>query len=166
MTQPDKQGAAETLATIHARQERARRAARLPWWAYAGMFILTAGGTAALDFVDLNGAKLSAIVVLVLFIAVFAVTFATRSAPLSWARGVQPRQSFNPAVFVIMAVLVGLIIVLSDRYGTGFAHRIASTVGLHDYPNTVAGVLYGVVFTALFALGRMLVETFQRPARR
>lgn len=166
MTYPDRKRAAETLAAIHDGQERARRAARLPWWVYAGMFLLIAGGTAALDFVDLNGAKLGAIVVLVLFIAVLAVTFVTRSAPLSWARGVQPRQSFNPAVFVIVAVLAGLIVVLSDSYGTGFAHRIANAAGLHDYPNTVAGVLYGAVFTALFALGRMLTETAQRPARR
>lgn len=165
MSHPDKQQAAQTLEAMRAHQQRARRAARLPWWVYAGMFILIAGGTAALDFVDLTGAKLTAIVVLVLFIAVLVVTFATRSAPLSRVRGVQPRQSFNPAAFVIVAILAGLIIVLSHGYGTGFAHHLANTAGLHDYPNTVAGVLYGAVFTALFALGQLLIATSQRQTR-
>jgi hypothetical protein len=163
MTQRDEQRqAAEALATIRGHQERTRRAARLPWWVYAAMFVLTAGGTAANDFVGLSGAKLIAILVLVALVVVLVTTFAGRSAPLSRLRGVQRRQSFVPSVFVFVAIVLGLGAWLISRYGTGFAGDVAGAVGLREYPNTVTGVLYGAAFTALFALTQLLIEASQR----
>jgi hypothetical protein len=154
--------AAEALATIHAHQERTRRAARLPWWVYAAMFALSAGATAANDFVGLSGAKLIATLVLVAMVVVFAITFTGRSAPLSRLRGVQRRQSFIPSVFGAVAVVAGLVAWLISHYGTGIADDTAGAVGLRDYPNTVTGVLYGAVFTALFGLSRLLSTAAQR----
>ena len=154
--------AAQALATIRAHQERTRRAARLPWWVYAAMFVLTAGGTAVNDFVDLNGAKLLAIAVLVVLIVVLVTTFVGRSAPLSRIRGVQPRQAFIPSAFLIVAIVGALATRLISRYGTSFADTVAGAVGLRHYPNTVAGVLYAAAFTALFALYQWLVTTSQR----
>jgi hypothetical protein len=157
----DEQRAAEALATIRAHQERTRRAARLPWWAYTAMFGLSAGVTAANDFVRLSGAKLIAILVLVALAVTFVITFADRSAPLSRVRGVAPRQSFVPQVFGAVAILAGLGFWLISHYGTGFADDVASAVGLPNYPNTVAGVLYGAAFTLLFALSQLLTTAFQ-----
>jgi hypothetical protein len=163
MTQREEQRqAAEALATIRGHQERTRRAARLPWWVYAAMFVLTAGGTAANDLVGLSGAKLIAILVLVALVVVLVITFAGRSAPLSRLRGVERRQSFVPWVFVVVAVVAGLTAWLLSRYGTDFEGGIAGAVGMRDYPNTVTGVLYGVVFTSLFALAQLLVAVAQR----
>jgi hypothetical protein len=163
MTQRDEQRqAAEALAAIRGHQERTRRAARLPWWVYAAMFVLTAGGTAANDFVGLNGAKLIAVLVLVALVVVLVITFAGRSAPLSRLRGVERRQSFVPWVFVVVAAIVGLGAWLISHYGTAFEGDVADAVGLRDYPNTVTGVLYGAAFTALFALTQLLVAASQR----
>ena len=58
--QDEQQQAADALATIQAHQDRARQAARVPWWAYAVMFVLAAGGTAINDYINLTGAKLMA----------------------------------------------------------------------------------------------------------
>jgi predicted RND superfamily exporter protein len=165
MTQRDEQRqAAETLAAIRAHQERTRRAARLPWWVYAAMFVLTAGGTAANDFVGLSGAKLISILVLVALVVVLVITFVGRSAPLSRLRGVERRQSFVPWVFVVVAVVVGLGAWLISRYGTDLEGGVAGAVGLRGYPNTVTGVLYGAAFTALFALTQLLITASQRRA--
>jgi len=163
MTQRDEQRqAAEALATIRGHQERTQRAARLPWWVYAAMFVLTAGSTAVNDFVGLNGAKLIPILVLVTLAVVLVATFASGSAPLSRLRGVQRRQVFVPSVFAFVAIVVGLGGWLISRYGTDFAGDIAGAVGLRAYPNTVTGVLYGAALTALFALTQLLLETSQR----
>ena len=156
--------AAEALATIRTHQQRTRRAARLPWWVYPAMFVLAAGGTAANDFVDLSGAKLLAVVVLVLFVVVLVIGFVGRSAPLSRVRGVQPRQSFVPWVFGVVVLVGGLGAWLISHYGTGFAHDVAGAVGLRAYPNTVTGVLYGAAFTVLFALAQLLITMSQRRA--
>jgi hypothetical protein len=47
-------------------------------------------------------------------------------------------------------VMAGVVLVL-----------LAGAVGLHDYPGTVFGVLFGAVFTALFALGQLLLRSAQ-----
>ena len=39
--------AAEALAAVRTHQERTERAARLPWWGFAAMFVLIAAVTAA-----------------------------------------------------------------------------------------------------------------------
>jgi hypothetical protein len=124
--------------------------------------VLTAGGTAANDFVGLSGAKLISILVLVALVVVLVITFAGRSAPLSRLRGVERRQSFVPWVFVVVAAVVGLGAWLISHYGTGLEGGVAGAVGLRDYPNTVTGVLYGAAFTALFALTQLLVAASQR----
>ncbi|GAA4663376.1 MULTISPECIES: hypothetical protein [Amycolatopsis] len=162
----DEQQAAEALAAVRAHQERARRAARLPWWVYLGMFVLIAAVTAANDFVDLTGAKAISAVVLVLLVVVFAVTFGSGSAPLGKVRGVQPRQSFVPRVFGVVAVLGCLGGWLIFHYGNGFTQDVAASTGLRDYPGTVAGVLYGAAFTALFALSQLLLSRSQRQRTR
>jgi hypothetical protein len=163
MTPRDEQRqAAEALATIRGHQERTRRAARLPWWVYAAMFVLTAAGTAANDLVGLSGAKVIAILVLVALVAVFVITFAGRSAPLSRLRGVERRQSFVPWVFVVVAAIVGVGAWLISHYGRDFEGDVAGAVGMRDYPNTVTGVLFGAAFTALFALTQLLVAVSQR----
>jgi hypothetical protein len=145
--------AAEALASIRDHQESARRRARLPWWVYAVMFVLVAAGSAANDFVSLSGAKLLALLVLMAFVAVLAVAFATRSAPLSSVRGVQPRQSFAPRAFVLIAVLGGVLGWLVAQYGAGLTDHLGA------YPDTVAGLIYGAVFTGLFALSQRLTVT-------
>ena len=149
--------AAEALATIHTHQDRARRAARIPGWYYAAMFVLSAGVTAVNDFIGLSSAKLIAILVLVALAVAFVIAFAGRSAPLSRVRGVQRRQSFVPPVFGVMVIVAGLGGWLIFHYGTGFANDVAGAVGLRDYPNTVIGVLLGAAFTALFALEQLLI---------
>jgi hypothetical protein len=163
--QDERRRAAQALAAVRTHQERARRAARLPWWGYAAMFVLSLAGSAANDFVDLGGAKLLAAVVVVLFAAVLGVTVLGRSAPLSRVRGVQRRQSFDPRAFAAVAVVGGAIAALVSHYGTGFAGAVADGVGLRQYPNTVTGVVYGAVFTALFALSRLLTASQRRTNR-
>jgi hypothetical protein len=166
MDELNEQQAAEALATVHAHQERTRLAARLPWWVYAAMFVLAAGGTAANDFVSLSGAKLLAIVVVVALVVVLVAGFVGRSAPLSRVRGVQPRQSFVPSVFGFVVIVGGLGVWLISRYGTGFANAVAGAVGLRNYPNTVAGVFFGAAFTLLFALAQLLLGASQRRTTR
>ncbi|GAB2842072.1 hypothetical protein GCM10027176_52470 [Actinoallomurus bryophytorum] len=158
----ERRQAADALAMIDAHQERTRRAARLPWWVYAAMFVLTVGFTAANDFVGLSGAKLIATLVLVALVVVLITTFTSRSAPLSRLRGVQRQQSFVPSVFFVVAIVAGLGAWLLPRYGTGFADDVADAVGLRDYPNTVTGVLLGGAVTALFALTQLLLGVSQR----
>jgi hypothetical protein len=145
--------AADALAAISDRQDRARRRARLPWWVYAGMFVLVAAGSAANDFVSVDGAKLIALLVLIAFVAILVITFATGSAPLGRLRGVQPRQSFVPRAFAAIAVLGGAVAWLVAHYGDRFTGHLGA------YPNSVAGLLYGAVFTGLFALGQRLTTT-------
>lgn len=142
--------ATRDLASIREHQEHARRRARLPGWVYAAMFVLVAAGGAANDLVSLTGAKLIALLVLIALVATLAVSFATGSAPLSSMRGVQPRQSFAPRAFVLIAVLGGAVGWLVAQYGT----RLTDHLGAH--PNTVAGLIYGAVFTGLFALSQRM----------
>lgn len=160
--QDERRHAAEALDLVTAHQERARRAARVPWWAYLVMFVLTAGIGAANDFIDLNGAKALAGAIAVLLVVVLLASFLTRSAPLSHLRGVQGHQTFVPQAFVVVVVFGAVGAWLISRYGTTFTHDLANAVGLRDYPNTVTGVVYGAAFTALFALGRLMVDTAQR----
>jgi precorrin isomerase len=164
--QDEQRQAAEALATVREHQERTRRVTRLPWWVYAAIFVLGAAGSAANDFVTLSGAKLIAAVVLVAFVVVFATSFASGSAPLSKVRGVQPRQSFVPSAFGVVVVVGGLAVWLISHYGTGWTNAVAGSVGLRDYPNTVAGVLFGAAFTALFALSQLLIRASQRRTTR
>jgi hypothetical protein len=51
---------------------------------------------------------------------------------------------------------------LISRHGTAIADKVAGAIGLGNYPNTVAGTLFGAAFTALFALSQLLSETFQQ----
>ena len=152
----EQQQAAQALATVAAHQERARSAARLPWWAYLAMFLLSAAGTAANDFVAVPGTTLMALVILIVLVIVLVIGFATGSAPLSALRRVQPRQAFVPRVFGAFVIIGGAGIWLVASYGTALGHDLANAVGLPHYPYTVLGVVYGIVFTALFALGQFL----------
>ncbi|GAA1958505.1 hypothetical protein [Amycolatopsis minnesotensis] len=154
--------AAEALATVRTQQERTRRAARLPWWASLAVFVLCAGATAANDFVTVSGAKMVALVIVAVLVVTLAVTFASGSAPLNRLRGVRPREAFEPRAFGAVAAVGGVGAWLIFQYGTEFTHDIANAAGLPQYPNTVAGVLYGAAFTALFALGRFLLAKSQR----
>ena len=95
---------------------------------------------------------------LLVSVVVLVTGFASGSAPVSMVRGVQPRQSFDPRVFGAVVIVGGLGAWLIARYGTGFAHTVAGAVGLGRYPNTVAGVLFALVFTALFALSQALMR--------
>jgi hypothetical protein len=115
--------------------------------------VLVAAGSAANDFVSLGGAKLIALLILIAFVAVLVATFATGSAPVSTLRGVQRRQSFIPRAFAVIAVLGGVLGWLVARYGGDL------TAHLGSYPNTVAGLIYGAVFTGLFALSQRLSAT-------
>jgi flagellar biosynthesis protein FliQ len=154
--------ASEALATVRAHQERTRRAARLPWWVYVAMFVLTAAGTAASDFVSLTGAKLMAVLIIVVLVVVLVTSFVSRSALFSRVRGVQLRQQFVPRVFGVVLVVAVLGAWLISRYGTGFVSHVANAVGLRNYPNTVAGILWGAAFTALFALSQLLIRRTSR----
>ncbi|SFQ61236.1 hypothetical protein [Amycolatopsis rubida] len=162
----DEERAAEALATVQDHQDRARRAARLPWWVYLVIFVVTAGFTAVNDFVDLDGGKFVAGVVLGLLLIALAVGARLRSAPLSHARGVQQRQEFVPWVFVVVAVVGGAAAWLLSRYGTDAAADLAGALGLRDYPYTVAGVLFGLAFTLLFALSQALLAVARRRGDR
>jgi hypothetical protein len=160
------QRATEALATVRAHQEQTRRAARLPWWVYAAMFVLTAAGTAANDFVSLSGTKLIAILVMVVLVIVLVISIADRSALFSRIRGMQPRQQFVPWVFGVVLVAAGLGAWLISHYGNGFVHDVADAIGLRNYPNTVAGILWGAAFTALFALTQLLKSASQHQTDR
>jgi hypothetical protein len=164
--QNQQQRATEALATVQDHQRRTRRAARLPWWVYAAMFVLTAAGTAANDFVSLSGAKLIAVLVMVALVVVLVTSFTSRSALFSRVRGVQPRQQFIPWVFGVVLIAAGLGAWLISRYGTGAVSRVADAVGLRGYPNTVAGILWGAAFTLLFALTQLLITAAQRRTDR
>jgi hypothetical protein len=113
--------------------------------------VLAAAGGAANDFVSLTGAKLLAGVVMVLLVVVLVASFVSKTPLLSRVRGVQPRQSFNLWISV-GAVIVGYVAI--KLLGKTVASGAADTVGLHNYPGTVAGVLYAALFTALLALSQ------------
>lgn len=163
MDERDEQAqAAEALAAVRTHQERTERAARLPWWVYAAMFVLIAAVTAANDFVDIGGAKLIALLVLVALVVALAITFAGRSAPLSRMRGVQRRQSFSPPLFGAAVLVFGAGSWVISQYGVAVTTGVADAAGLHDYPETVAGVLFGAVFTAVFALFQPVVTRTRR----
>lgn len=164
--QDDRDQAAAALASVRAHQEKARRAARVPWWLYVLMFVLTAGATAANDFVTITGTKVLAVVVLVLFVATLALTFVTGKPLLSVLRGVQPRQRFEPRVFLAVLLVACVAGWLFIHYGEPVTASIAGGVGLADYPDTVTGVLFGIVFTGVFALGQALQGAAARRAVR
>ncbi|MEU4249946.1 hypothetical protein AB0F15_21305 [Amycolatopsis sp. NPDC026612] len=158
----DEQQAVEALAAVRVHQDRTRRAARLPWWVYVAVFVLAAGGMALNDVISLSGAKLVAVLVLVVLAVVFATSRVNGPAPLGRVRGVQRRQSFVPWVFGVVAFVAGLGAWLISRYGGDVTRDLADAVGLSGYPNTVGGVLYGAAFTALFALSQLLLAVAQR----
>ena len=141
----DRRQAAEELAIIRDHQRSARQRARLPWWVYAAMFVLIAGVTALNDVVSLTGAKVIAVLVLVAFIAVMVITFATGQAPLSLFRGVQRRQVFAPRAFAVIAVLGGALGWLTLHYLSS-SHVSATELGL----------VFGALCTGLFALSQRL----------
>jgi hypothetical protein len=162
----EQQQAAQALAMVEAHQEETRRRARPPWWFYLGLFVLVAGLTAANDFVSLGGAKLIAVLVLAALAAALIARYATRTAPLSRLRGVQQRRSVEPRTFgivVVVGVVGGWLIA---HYGDALVDAIGGAVGLRNYPNTVTGVLYAILFTALFALVQALTEGSARRAGR
>ena len=146
----DRNQAADALGSIRDHEERARRHARLPWWVYAAMFVLVAAGGAVNDVVSLDGAKLIALLVLIALVAVLVITFATGTAPLAALRGVQPRQTFAPRAFAVVAVLGGVTAWLVAQYGASLENHLGA------YPNTLLGLIYGAAFTALFALSQRL----------
>ena len=152
----EQQQAAQALASVRDHQDRARRAARLPLWVYAVMFVLAAGGMAANDFVNLTGATFMAAIILVALVAALVIGFVGRSAPLSRLRGVQGRQQFSPRAFGAIVIICGAGLWLLVRYGSHLAQTIANAIGLPHYPYTVLGIIYGIVFTAVFALGQYL----------
>jgi hypothetical protein len=160
--QDERRQAAETLATIQADQERTRRAAQLPLWVYAVMFVLVVAGSAVNDLVNLTGAKLMAGAIVVVLVVMLVTSLISGSTPLSKVRGVQSRQTFVPSAFGVMVIIGVVCAWLIVNYGTAFAHDLANAVGLRDYPNTVIGVVFGIVFTALFALGQLLVRRGSR----
>jgi hypothetical protein len=163
--QDERKQAEEALAMVNAHQERTRQAARVPWWIYVVMFVASAGVSALNDFISLTGSKLIAVLILIALAVVFATSSADQSV-LGRVRGVQRRQSFVPWVFGLVAFIGGLGAWLISRYGTSVTNDLADAAGLHSYPNTVTGVLYGVAFTALFALSQLLVTVSQRQTGR
>jgi hypothetical protein len=162
----DRTRAAEALTQVREHQERTRRATRTPWWVYAAAFVLTAALTAANDFVDLSGSRAVAALVLVALVVVVAVTLLGRSSILGRLRGVERRQAFEPRLFLAAVVVAGGGVWLVTHYGTGLAGGLARSVGLGAYPNTVLGILYGAVFTALVAGFQAISAAHQRRAER
>ncbi len=160
------QRAIDTLAAVSAHQHRARRAARTPWWIYLATFVLIVGVGAANDVVDISATTLIAGAILVALVVVLATTFARKdtSSLLGRWRGVQPRQQFVPWVFGVMLVVFGAVMWWLTH--DDVAPSIASAVDLSAYPNTVAGVLYGLVFTALLGLSRLLTAVAMRGSAR
>ncbi|GAA3570518.1 hypothetical protein GCM10022222_63310 [Amycolatopsis ultiminotia] len=163
----DPRKAAEALAAVRTHQERADKAARLPWWVYALTFVASAGLSAANDFVDLAGAKFIAAVVVVLLIVTFVAGLLGRgTAPLSRVRGVQPRQQIPQWAFATLVVVgaAGVWVIIS--YGGSVATALADAVGLPGYPDTVAGVVFGAAFTLLFALSQFALGILRKRADR
>ncbi|MFG1928732.1 hypothetical protein [Cryptosporangium sp. NPDC048952] len=159
----EQQKAAEALAAVEAHQARTRRAARLPWWYYLATFVLIAVGSAANDFVTLDGARLLAGAVLTVLVAVLVFRLVAGASLLGRARGVELPSPDARAfvVVVILGVAGGLLVV---GFGDSVVQAVADSIGLRDYPYTVAGVLFGAVFTGLFALSQLLTARF-RPGR-
>ncbi|WP_216892443.1 hypothetical protein [Nocardia alni] len=155
--------AQEALALMTAHQERTRRAARVPGWFYVAMFVFSVAATAANDVVGIGGRKVIGAGVLVLLLATLTVRLFTRSAPLSLVRGVAPRQSSQPRVYIAVLFAAAVLGWLIVRYGTGLAHSLATALGVPGYPNTVAGLLYAAAATGLFALSQQLMA---RPSSR
>jgi hypothetical protein len=160
----DQRQAQEALALMQAHQERTTRAARLPGGFYVAVFVFSAGATAANDFVGISGARVIAGAITVMLLAAVVVRLVGGAAPLSLARGVAATQSFAPRGKFALLFAVAVIGWLAARYGAGFGHAIASAIGVPGYPNTVTGLLYGVVATGLFALSQRLVDG-RRPGR-
>jgi hypothetical protein len=162
----DPKAAAEALVTVQEQRQRVARAVRMPWWVYAAMFVLTAGVTAANDFVTLTGAKVMAGVVLAALVLVAAVTFLGRIDMLGRARGVERRQRFSPPVFLAAALLVGGGAWFASSSGAGFVDGLAEGVGMGGYPGTVSGIVFGALFTGLFALVQFLLAADLRRVER
>ncbi|WP_328333920.1 hypothetical protein OHA70_17820 [Kribbella sp. NBC_00382] len=161
--QNERRSAAEALTAVRVHQERTRRRARLPWWVYAAVFAVTAAGSALNDLVDLTGAKLTAVLVLVGLAVVFATSRADVSL-LGRLRGVEPQRSISPWAFGLVAFTGGVGAWLISRYGGDVTLDLANAIGLGRYPNTAAGIVYGIAFTALFGLGHLLTAASRRRA--
>lgn len=153
--------AAEALAAVHTHQDRARRAARLPWWFSVGGFVLVAVPTAANDFISFGGAQEMAIVILVVLVGLLAARYVLGPShlwvpPLSRLRGVQARQVTDRRTFVLLVVGGGIAGWAVSRYGISASDSIADTIGLDHYPYTVAGVLAGAFFVILVAVSQLI----------
>src|SRR3569833_4127984 len=120
MSEFDEQLAAEALATVQRHQEQTRRAARIPIWFYAVMFVLIAAGGAVTDFITLTGAKVMAVLVMVVLVAVLVARFVTGKAPLDMARGVERRRQFSPRVYSAVLIAGVVCVLLVAQYGDRF----------------------------------------------
>ena len=163
----EQQRAREALAMMREHQERTERAAGMPVWIYPAMFVLSAGASAANDFVNLTGTKVIAAVIALALVVVLGVRMLTGAAPLSLARGVAARQSppnMRVQATVLLVLLAGVFVIA--RYGTGLGHSLADALGVPGYPHTVTGVTFAAVATVLFALGqRFIAASGQRSNR-
>jgi hypothetical protein len=101
----------------------------------------------------------------VLVLVGLAVVFARSGADVSLLgrlRGVDPQRSFSPWAFGLVAFTGGIGAWLISRYGGDVTLDLAGAVGLDRYPNTVAGIVFGIAFTALFGLGQYLTAGARR----
>jgi hypothetical protein len=162
MSEYDEQQAADALATVERHQEQTRRAARVPVRFYAVMFVLIAAAGAVNDFITLTGAKVLAVLVMVVLVAVVVTRFVTGKAPLDMARGVERRRPFNPRVYSAVVIVGVALVVLIATYGTGLVERITDAIGPGHYPNTIVGVLFAIVLTGLYALYQVLMNHADR----
>jgi hypothetical protein len=142
--------APDASATTRARRRSTRRAARLPWSAFAVTFVVIVGVAAVNDFVPLTGAALTALLVGIALVPTVVAVAAGR-APEARARGVA-------WLFGGVLVLAGLFGRLAARFGARSSAHVADVIGLHDYPSTVAGMLCGAVLLALVAMARDLMQ--------
>ncbi|GAA3585815.1 hypothetical protein GCM10022222_83060 [Amycolatopsis ultiminotia] len=158
MNDLDQEKAAQALDVVRTNENRTRRAARLPWWVYAGTFVLVAVPLAAADFVDLTGTKaISAVVLALLVLALVAGLLGRGTAPLSRLRGVQARRQGSQQTFGLVVAIGALGTWLIISYGQSAGIDLADAIGLHGYRNTVTGVVFGAAFTLLFALSQFLL---------
>lgn len=154
MTDPDQYQRALEVAREHRRS--ASRAARMPWWVYAAVFVVVGGAAFAASALERGEAGLSAVIVLALFLVVFGLAVASRVAPLDRLRTVRRRARFEPVAFLVISVLGAAGLWIATRFGAAITNAVAGAVGLQAHSGIVAGVLAGAAFTALFALGRGL----------
>ncbi|MBB4686811.1 hypothetical protein [Amycolatopsis jiangsuensis] len=164
MNDPDeRQQATDALAEVRTHQSRAARAARLPWWVYAAMFVLAVVPLAADDFVDLGGTTaISAVVLGLLVLALVAGALGKGVAPLSRLRGVQARRQVSQERYGLVVAIGAAVTWLLVSQGPSLAAGLADEIGLHQYRNTVTGVLFGAVLTLLFAGSQAVLNRIHR----